>query len=402
MNNSFFSITKSGYSRLFSGLFLGALLTTAISGCSDSVATEENTSAAQTYYHQAQSDVLQQQNSYSVVRKFVGKVQAKQNANIGFEQAGKVAILYVDEGDVVKKGAILAQQDVELLTIERDEMQARMTQTRADLILVKANLKRIRALKKRSFSSQQNLEELEARQQGLLSTKQRIDAGLHSLTVKIEKSTLLAPFDAVVSKRFISSGEVIAAGTSALNILQIGQDEVKVGVPTALLSQLQLDQTLAVTIGEQTHQVKLLTKGLDVDQVTRTVQLRFKLIGDEHQVINGQLAYLHLPQQYQAAGYWVPMTALTDGIRGLWNVYTLKADGQNDIFTLQSRNVQILYATKDAAYISGAMNDGERYLTAGLHRLVPGQQVKTALDSTTAISEINLDATQGDFAAESE
>lgn len=373
MNNAFFSIEKLLRVRQQWPMILVVAAGLFSTGCSDSQAV---VAADKDYFHQAQSDVLQQQSHYQITRKFVGKVQARQNANIGFEQNGKVASLFVNEGEQVKQGDKLAQQDIQLLNIDRQELQARLSQTTADLALVKLNLKRIRALKQGSFTSQRTLDELETRQQGLLASKRQFEAGLQSNQLRIEKSTLYAPFDAVVSKRFISVGEVIGAGTPALNILQTGKDEVKVGVPVDFLAQLSADQVSSVIIGQQSYPVKLLTKGLDVDQVTRTVQLRFQL-ADDADVINGQLVYLHLPQQYQGVGYWVPMTALTDGVRGLWNVYTLMPDNQSELFTLQSRNVQILYATKEAAYISGAISDGERYLTAGLHRLVPGQQVKT-------------------------
>lgn len=384
MNHSLLSMINRSKQTRLAGLVLSFCATLVISGCSDSQA---DVAAEKAYFHQAQSDVLKQQSHYQVSRKFVGKVESKQNANIGFEQTGKVALLYVDEGDLVKQGDILAQQDIELLKVDREELVARMGRTKADLVLAKANLKRIRALKRNAFSSVQTLEELEAREQGLLSTKRRIEAGLHSNQVKINKSTLYAPFNGVVSERFIALGEVIAAGTPALKMLQTGADEIKVGVPAYLLDQLNLDQVLTVTIAQQQHQVKLLTKGRDVDQVTRTVQLRFALVGKEvnkdvgkaANVINGQLAYLHFPQDYQSEGYWVPMTALTDGIRGMWNVYILSPQANSELFMLQSRNVQILYATEDTAYISGAVSDGERYLSAGLHRLVPGQQVKTSI-----------------------
>ncbi|NQZ06877.1 MAG: efflux RND transporter periplasmic adaptor subunit, partial [Algicola sp.] len=313
--------------RPASALALLVILTSLTSGCTDSQATSATlTSSAddKAYYHQAQSDVLKQQSQYQVQRRFIGKVESNQNADIGFEQNGKVAALYVNEGDKVKQGSILARQDTALLETEKEELLARMVQVDADLKLVDADLKRIRALRQNAFSAQQTLDQLQARRQGFIASKKRIEAGLHSTAVKIAKSTLLAPFDGVVSKRFIALGEVIAAGSPALKLLQIGSDEIKIGVPVSLLSQLDLTQDLTVTIAGQTHNVKLLTRGQDVDQVTRTVQLRFAFADNAVDMVNGQLAYLNLPQQYQQAGFWVPTTALPDGVRGLWNVYTLE------------------------------------------------------------------------------
>jgi RND family efflux transporter MFP subunit len=409
MNTLFFPSFHQ-IARPASALALLVLLTSLTSGCTDSKATSASNpslaagtsnpslaagAADKAYYHQAQSDVLKQQSHYQVQRRFVGKVESNQNADIGFEQNGKIAALYVNEGDKVKQGSVLAQQDTALLETEKEELLARMVQVKADLILVDADLKRIRALKKNAFSAQQTLDELQARRQGFIASKKRIEAGLHSIAVKIEKSSLLAPFDGVISQRFIALGEVIAAGSPALKLVQTGSDEIKVGVPVSLLSQLDLTQALTVTIAGQTHGVKLLTRGQDVDQITRTVQLRFAFLNNAIDMVNGQLAYLNLPQQYQQDGFWVPTTALTDGVRGLWNVYTLTPGSKTNkanLFTLQARNVQIRYTTENAAYISGAIADGERYLTGGLQRLVPGQTVRTATSSSITPSALSFAA----------
>jgi len=55
--------------------------------------------------------------SYQVERQFVGQVVAKQRADIGFELAGKISKIFVDEGDHVSQGEILMQLDTELLGV---------------------------------------------------------------------------------------------------------------------------------------------------------------------------------------------------------------------------------------------------------------------------------------------
>jgi len=363
---------------------LALLLGTAVllGGCSESGA---QASKVQPYVHQSSSALLKQQSQYLVDRKFIGKVQAKQNANIGFEQAGKVVAIFVDEGKRVKQDELLARQDITLLLIERKELKVQLSQTKADQKLVKTNLKRVTALSKKNYSSVQSLDELQTRQQVLALLAQRINAKLAANQIRIDKSSLYAPFDAVISNRFIAVGEVVAPGSPAIKLLQTADAEIKIGLPVALINQLDLSEQFTVTIANQPHQVELLAKGSDVDPLTRTVQLRFKLLNNI-ELINGQLAYLNLPQSYETKGYWVPITALTDGVRGLWNIYILQPEQQAKLFKLQSRNVDVLYLTQDKAYIRGALENGERYLTTGLHRLVPGQLVTTAEATVTAPS----------------
>jgi RND family efflux transporter MFP subunit len=353
------------------------LLAAGLAGCSDSDATV----AEPAHYHRAQSLVLQQQPSYEVTRTFIGRVEARQSASIGFEQSGKVARLLVDDGETVTRGAVLATQDTELLSIERRELQAQLQQTQADLALAQANLRRLNSLNRRGFTSEQSLDELQARQQVLQATRARVQASLAANQLHIDKSTLLAPYSARVSRRLVDQGEVVGAGTPAFTLLQSGPAEVRVGVPVDMLDNLHAQQQLSIRVGTRQIGVRLLTKGANVDPITRTVPLRFEL-PDEAALVNGQLAYLSLQRPFAEPGYWVPLSALTDGLRGLWNIYSLQPQGDAGLYQLQSRDVQVLHATATRAFVSGALSDGERVLSTGLQRLVPGQIVRLAADAS--------------------
>ena len=98
------------------------------------------------------------------------------------------------------------------------------------------------------------------------------------------------------------------------------------------------------------------------------------------------MAYLALSQAYQQPGYWVPLSAITDGVRGMWNIYTLEQDVmQQDrddhaaatpaLFQLKSTTVTVLHATETAAYVQGDLKDNQAYVNVGIHRFVPGQRV---------------------------
>lgn len=370
---------------------------------------ESKSSNSQNYYHLVQSEQVVLQEGYQVARRFSGSVQVKQNAAIGFEQSGKVASLYFDEGDQVQQGDLLASQDTELLKIEREELTAQFSEIEAELSLTRTNLKRLTKLKQSGFTSTQSIDELQARQKVLLASRLRVKAALDANQLRIEKANLYAPFSARISQRLQDSGAVVSAGAPVFQLLQSGNSEVKIGVPVRLLDSIRKQsvpgqrteevleqgeeggqraedgQRLALEIDGQTYPTRLLASGAEVHPITRTVALRFAL-PESARLVNGQMAYLTVAEQYQAKGFWLPLTALTDGVRGMWNIYSLQPDSVStvngsktknpDLYTLQSRNITVLHATENMAYVSGALADGERVLTAGLQRLVPGQKVR--------------------------
>ncbi|MDO6685392.1 MULTISPECIES: efflux RND transporter periplasmic adaptor subunit [unclassified Agarivorans] len=367
MHRSLFSFTF-----LFTSLFVGAVLVNASSNLAHA---DDSTSLANEPINIAQvkAFVPVLSDNYAVERQFVGQVIAKQRADIGFELAGKISNIYVDEGERVEQGAILMQLDTELLEIEYIDLQAQLQQLAADASLVKANLKRVKSLNDDGYASAQNVDELVAQQKSLWANKARIDASIKANRTRIEKSTLVAPYSGIIDRRTVSEGAVVGASQPVLTVLQKGANEVKVGVPVRLLEQVDMVKPKSVTVAKRHYAVDLVAAGGQVDPVTRTVQLRFAL-PDNDNLVSGQLAYLNVVETVEEPGYWIPVTAITDGIRGLWNVYAIVAQSDGN-FKLERRDVSVRYATEDQAFVRGALQAGEAIVATGMHRYVPGQTV---------------------------
>jgi membrane fusion protein, multidrug efflux system len=332
-------------------------------------------SEAEPYFHRVAAMTMQEQQQYAVARRFSGRISAQQHTDMGFELAGKLADVMVDQGEQVKAGQVLATLDTELLRIERRELDAQLAESRARLKLTEANLKRQRSLRQSGFTSEQRLDELQAEREALLANIARLDAAVASVTSRIGKSTLVAPFEGVISHRFTDQGAVVSAGLAVVRVQQVGIMEVHIGVPVRLLSSLRTGEQKPVEINGVSYMARLLAIGADVHPLSRTVNVRLAL-PDDALAVNGDLAYLQLEEHVQESGFWIPAAAITDGMRGLWSVYILTAE-DGGRFRLQARDVQVLHATADKVYVQGALSDGESIAAAGLHRLVPGQQVVT-------------------------
>ncbi|MDX2322528.1 MAG: efflux RND transporter periplasmic adaptor subunit [Moritella sp.] len=363
-----------------SAQWLSVVLTVVgLQACSKVVADETPTAS---HYLQASSEQLTQQDSYQVENKFVGKVIAQQDANLGFEFAGIIKTLHVIEGQQVTKGQLLAELNTQLLLIERNQLEAQLQQGQAEFDLIQANLTRLSSLSERGFTSEQKIDELSSKKRVIAANIRSTLSALEASQYRIDKSKLLAPFAGIVSSRQIAQGEVIAAGTTAFRLLQTGSSEVVVGIPASFIKQLR-GKDHQLEIAGINYNAALLSMGNEVNSVTRTISLRFS-IADNSPVYNGQLAYLSLSQEYPQPGYWVPLSAITDGVRGMWNIYTLEQDialrdldaqQSSALFQLKSTTVTVLHATETAAYVQGDLKNNQAYVNAGIHRFVPGQVV---------------------------
>ncbi|BFL84960.1 efflux RND transporter periplasmic adaptor subunit [Shewanella baltica] len=317
--------------------------------------------------------------SYQHEQTFTGTIRAGNTTGIGFELAGKLNELQADSGIKVKQGQILAILDTRLLEAERQEIQASLAQTQADVDLATSTLKRNQELKKSGYVSEQLLDENRSQLNSLAAAKNRLLASQHANQLKLDKSILMAPFDGTISQKLHNLGEVVAAGSPIFTLVGNINPEAYIGVPVALAEQFHAGQQVQVSVQDQTFTAEIAGISAEVNPVSRTLQLRISLPQDAR-VINGEIAYLHQQQQIEQAGYWVPISALTDGIRGLWNLYVIAKDEQQSI--IERRDVEILYTTQDMAYIQGAIQPNEIYVSQGLHKLVVGQAVSPIAAAT--------------------
>ena len=84
------------------------------------------------------------------------------------------------------------------------------------------------------------------------------------------------------------------------------------------------------------------------------------------------MAILNGSRSHSETGAWLPVSALSNGLRGLWRVFVL-SDGQP--LKLQARVVEVVYTDGNQAFVRGALKEGEMYVNEGTHKLAPGQIV---------------------------
>ncbi|MEF1281614.1 efflux RND transporter periplasmic adaptor subunit [Vibrio fortis] len=352
--------------KLMKSSAVAVALSTLLVGCGE---TTQAQPAAEPTILTVETLVLAQSDAYAVQREYVGVVRAGQQANLGFELAGKVEEIMVDVGDRVTKGQPLIRLDTQLLETELSQLKAQAEEVKAQLNLVAANLKRQRSLKAKGFSAEAEIDSLTSEQRVLQANLLRIDASLKANDLRLIKSTILAPYSGTVATRFVSLGDVVNVGNPTLTLLASEGKEAFIGIPAHQMQKVTSLSQPHIRVGGESYDVSLLNPGAMVDTQSRSVGLRY-LFPEQASVLEGQLAYLQFEESIDDQGFWIPLTGLIDGLRGVWNVFVIGEDNQ-----VERRSVQVLFANNQQAYVTGAISEGEQVIASGLHRLVPGQTV---------------------------
>lgn len=357
---------------LRSAIVATALGTTTLllSACGGSDASN----SGQDYHHLAASLEIEAQSAYTAERRLPGVVLPSRVSELGFEIGGRITDVLVDEGHTVKPGQVLARLDTSLLESERAALEAQRSDLEARLNLNRKTLKRIESLKDRNFAADQRVDELIAERQQISASISRLSAELDGNQTRLDKSEVIAPYAGEVSRRYVDEGTVVDAGRSVLRLLEAGPMEARINVPTRFVGAFRDRTSVALTIGEQDLTGRVLAVGTDVERPTLTVPVRIEIPADS--AIAGDLVYARIDEPVEKAGFWVPVSALRDGVRGTWQAYALVPHEQS-LYRIENRDVQVVYLGDSRAYISGALTDREVIVADGLHRLVPGQIVRT-------------------------
>ncbi|MBT3135744.1 efflux RND transporter periplasmic adaptor subunit [Alteromonas sp. ALT199] len=300
-----------------------------------------------------------------------GLVESPKATSVSFDVAGQVTRVLVEEGDVVSKGDILAQQDIQRLNARKRELQAAIERANADLALAKVNSDRTTSLVERKLESAQRLDEAKASLNVAKAQVSEMQAALESLKVELEKTTLISPFDGVVNRRFFDEGSVVSAGSPVFGITSIDNYQARFAVPADVVEQFDVNEPVLVRVGDM-DVAGTVSQRLPIRNVqTRTVDILVTLNSNER-VRPGDMAILSAFRSHFETGAWLPVNALSNGLRGLWRVFVLSSESNA---SLEARVVEVVYTDGNKAFVRGALKNGDIYVSEGTHKLAPGQMV---------------------------
>lgn len=360
----------------------------------DSIATDASLDslgvADGVYIPDVQTLQVSKQRTYAATQSYAGRVVARQDSSVGFQRGGLLTDIMVDEGERVTAGAVLAQLDVRSLQAQRQESLALLQSARSQVNEIEARLdlarktsERQRTLNARGHASAQTLDEAESQEQALVAqlavTRAQVtqaNTALNTIDVELELSQLVAPFGGIVTHRYFDAGAAINAGQPVLQIIEDKVLEVRVSVTPAIAQSLNPNTTYDFTVQGQSVPVILNRVIAEVDAATRTMIAIFQVPSDLSTLVPGNIGSLTVERTMNGEeGFWVPISALAEGTRGLWTVYAVVPTADQAGWVVEQRPVVVLHAETERVFVRGVVEADENIVAAGLSRLVAGMQV---------------------------
>lgn len=313
------------------------------------------------------------QDTYTVPQDFIGVLEPRQDTGLGFESGGTLAEVLVDEGAMVAKGQVLARLDTRSLEAQKTRLEASRDALVAQVDLARLTYDRQKALADRSFASQQASDQARLTLAELEAHRAEAEAAIRETEIALDKAELRAPYAGIIAARLVDEGARVGAAAPIVQIQENAAPQVRIGLSPSVAARLAQGDQVEVRIDGTTYPAHFASRGSELNPVTRTVEVLFDLVTDTSTALPyGAVARLTVTHEVAERGTWLPLSALSEGPRGLWTVLYVD-QGQ-----VVREAVEVLYANETAAFLRGAIPDGAQVITSGTHRVAPGQTVRAS------------------------
>lgn len=316
----------------------------------------------------------------------IGTVLSLHSVVIRPQLDGILTKLLVKEGQLVKKGDLLATIDDRSVRASLDEARANLSESRAKLAVAQVNLKRYKLLSVDDGVSKQTYDEQQALVNELKATVQGNQASIDSAQVQLSYTKIRSPVTGRVGIRNVDEGNYLrTSDTDGLfTVTQIDPISVEFSLPQQMLPTLQRliaapEQALVKayigadgTPGELLGEGRLSLIDNQINTNTATLKAKAEFNNAAQRLWPGQLVTLKIQTAIDKDALVVPPTVVQRGLEQHF-VYRVKGDKVEHV------PVVMVYQDSDMHIIKG-VNAGDQLVSDGQSRLKPGASIQVLSD----------------------
>jgi len=284
-----------------------------------------------------------------------GRTQASRMVEVKAETDGQIVKLLAEKGAVVKAGQEIAKLEIRDRAAKVEEAAQLVNQR-------EIQYKAASELAEKGFNSRVRLAEARA---DLESAR----AMLKAMRVDIEKTTIRAPFDGVVSAQMIETGDYVAVGDPIMSVVDLDPVEIVGYVTESQVGGMDVGTGASADLLDGRGVAGTITYIASVaDPETRTFPVEISIPNADHAIREGLTAKVTIPL-LSRQGHKISPAILTLADDGTVGVKIVK-EGNIVAFT----PVTILKSESDFIWVGG-LPDTARIITAGQEFVTDGQTV---------------------------
>ncbi|WP_370577394.1 efflux RND transporter periplasmic adaptor subunit [Photobacterium sp. BZF1] len=293
---------------------------------------------------------------------FPGKLEATQRAQLSFQVPGEIEKLTVRVGQRVEQGQVLAVLDDQDYRLAFDAKLA-------EFELAQSQFQRAKQLYGKKLISTDQFDQRE-------TAYKAAAANLEQAKTDVEHTLIKAPFNGVVSLKFVNQNQFVGANQPVMNIQNVDEMDVSFNLPVPFVKQTSLSaiRQTVVWVEMDNHpaqqiqaEFKELSTKPDADTNSYTAKVTLSR-PEAMNLLSGMVGQVHFAKPELATALRLP--------EGAW---VEKQNGQGTLWQFDPATgvVDALQVVlNDEGEVVSGLAPGNMVVIAGATDLLPGQQVR--------------------------
>jgi len=330
-----------------------------------------------------------QKQNFPIVLTGIGNVAALNSATVRSLVTEQIVSIDFKDGQVVKKGQLLAQLDPSTYQAQLDQAEANLARDEAHLENGRINLGRYIPLQKQGFAPQQQVATQQAKNAQEEAVIKGDQAAIEYAKTELGYTKLVAPFDGVTGIRLLDVGNIIHSSTTrgsptepnALVVInQVQPISVMFTLAASDIPEVQealaKGPVKAIALSAD-GKIELETGTLaaidnQANTTSGTITVKAIFANPDRKLWPGMFVSIRVVTQVQDNGLTVPLDAVQQGPQGQY-VFVVGADHK-----VAMQLVSVRETLNGEALIDKGLSAEETVVVRGQYRLTPGTVVSLA------------------------
>lgn len=317
---------------------------------------------------------------------FQGELYPFQDVMIHAKVSGYVNPIRVDIGDRVETGELLATLEVPELKDELEGAVASEKRAEAEHAIAHLNYTRLVDVNRSqpNLLAQQDLDDAQAKDSATMAAQDTLKADTERYKTLSDYTRVSAPFDGIITKRFVDNGALVEAGTASntVPLVELAQSDLlrlRFPVPESETPLVHLGGEVSIIIDalHKTFSGKIARDSWDIDRSTRTMIVEVDVPNPDDTFKAGMYASVVLITQDAKSVLGLPLQALSAGE----SPSVLVVDSDNRI---EEKKVIVGMRTASVAEIKSGLSEGDLVVVGDRAGLVAGAAVTPKLVDLSA------------------
>jgi len=274
----------------------GVVLGLVVAGCSRDSAAAPEIKVAATKVHV--ETVAAAEQAVPRLLSLTGVLSSNERTDLAANANGRVIKTFVERGDHVAQGALLAQLDARSAALSRAEAEANVASATEQLKNVRADCQRYVGLLAKGAITQQEYDRQTTTCQTQASSEEAARVRAAQAVQTLSDSAIRAPFAGVIAERFVHVGDYVHADTRVVTLLVDDPLRLELTVPEPNVGSVHPGLAVSfesVAIPGRTFTATVKYMGGEIREATRDLVVEAVTDNKDHSLLPGMFVTAKLP-----------------------------------------------------------------------------------------------------------